>query len=459
MERCLLSLGLFLVSAYIILQSALLYSERLEIIHLIIIAISCISLFSYETRPYSTFKSFHIFTLCFVGIAPLVQYKNMIVFWGAYPFSESDYFHASVIQLLAVIVFNAIYIHVSSQKQKIFIMDKILRFFQQRKHHSIVYCITTKQIFWIISLACIACVARLYQNNFNIMSLMFRGGEFKEHIDLAKSSGLLISSIFTPMNAFLFLYVWYKDRRRKMLLSFLFVATLFTAPPTGLARFSLAAIYIPIAMSVFKWMKKRNVFVLILSFGLITLFPLFSIFRAYNKNVKLKVGIDTSMFQSVDFDSYAIFMHILKHDIITYGKQALGVMFFWFPRSVWTDKPVGSGEYIAGELKFFFSNISCNYLGEGYINFGYMGVFAAIAFLAYVLAQIDNLYWRYLKFNSKNYFSVFYFSLLGLLFLVLRGDLLCSFAYVSGFMFVASFIYVMMSRLEKKCIRIEKSKK
>lgn len=451
MIKSLLRLGLFSISAFIILQDGIYYSEILELIHIFIIAISCFSLFSYENRPYSAFKSFHVFYLIFIGIAPIIQYKEGISFWGALPFYEKDYCHSSLVCLIALVIFNIWYAYFATKNKSYLpkLSKYIIRTFHKSKREIRAANLSSLQTFLIISLALIACIARLYQNNFNVMSLMFRGGELKDQIEMTKASGLLISTIFTPMNMCLFLYVWYINKHQYILLCLLFIATLFTASPTGIARFSCAAIYLPVFMSLFAWIRKKHIYVSFLSTGLIILFPLLSTFRDFNKNIILNLKIDTSLFQSVDFDSYSTLTHVLKQDIVTYGNQLLGCILFWFPRSIWTEKPVGSGEFIAGKLHFFFTNISCNILSEGYINFGYIGILAFIVLLAWLFSQLDSIYWTYTKFKSRNYFSVLYFSILGLLFLILRGDLLCSFAYLCGYLFVACSIYFLFNKIFK----------
>lgn len=81
------------------------------------------------------------------------------------------------------------------------------------------------------------------------------------------------------------------------------------------------------------------------------------------------------MFKEGHFDSYQSILSVLNSEIITYGNQLLGVLLFWVPRSIWSNKPIGSGAFMAEITNLDFSNISMNYFAEGYINFGVFGMF------------------------------------------------------------------------------------
>ncbi len=82
-----------------------------------------------------------------------------------------------------------------------------------------------------------------------------------------------------------------------------------------------------------------------------------------------------------------------------------------------------------------FSNISCNYFAEGYINFGFVGICLFIIILSFVTARLDKMHWTVSVHNKNNYFNVIYYVLIAMLFFMLRGDLMSSFAYIIGFLF------------------------
>jgi hypothetical protein len=120
-------------------------------------------------------------------------------------------------------------------------------------------------------------------------------------------------------------------------------------------------------------------------------------------------------------------------------------LFFWIPRSFWPTKPIGSGAFLAEEQGFFFTNVSCNYFAEGYINFGIIGIFIFIIVLSFVTAKLDKMYWTICVNSRNNYFNVIYCVLLGMIFFMLRGDLMSSFAYSIGFLFSIWLVYKVAS--------------
>ena len=179
--------------------------------------------------------------------------------------------------------------------------------------------------------------------------------------------------------------------------------------------------------------------------GLLVIFPFLDQFRhAKELSTDTKIGISTQMFSEGTFDSYQNTINVINKADITYGRQLLGVLFFYVPRSIWSTKPIGSGAYIAKEFKYNFSNISMNFLGEGYLNFGYFGVFLFILFLSNLVSRFDFMYWNNLI--RKEYMYIIYFYLYGLLFFIMRGDLLSSFAYTIG---LSSAIYLVLKYATK----------
>ncbi|GAB3421222.1 hypothetical protein GCM10027516_18380 [Niabella aquatica] len=145
------------------------------------------------------------------------------------------------------------------------------------------------------------------------------------------------------------------------------------------------------------------------------------------------------MFSTANFDSYQNFALIVSEDMITWGRQLLGVFLFWVPRSIWLNKPIGSGALLGEQLNFSWTNISANYFAEGYINFGYVGILLFVIILSAFNAKLDNMYWRYAVNINHNFFKIFYYVLLGMIFFILRGDLLSSFAFTIGYL-IAIFI-------------------
>jgi hypothetical protein len=103
---------------------------------------------------------------------------------------------------------------------------------------------------------------------------------------------------------------------------------------------------------------------------------------------------------------------------------------------------------LANELRFLFDNISLNFLAEGYINFGYVGVFVFVYVLAGICAIYDRSFWRHgVKVYSSG--SVFYLFLLGFLFFLLRGSLMIVVGYGLALYMAVCVVFVLGTRQQR----------
>lgn len=400
---------------------------------------SIIGIFSHTKQPYSLEKIFYIFSFFFFGIAPLFQFYNFSVFWGSRILTESDYIFMNILVIIILIIYSFSYYLSSSKK-----INKHLHRFSERYFIRENSNISINLL--LVSLALVSFFAVFYANNFNLVSMLVRSGELRESNLETKALSLIVFRFFQPLSIVCLYYYLFLKSKNYFVLFLLFILTLITCAPTGMARFSAAALYIPLIILLFPIFKKKNYFSLLVVFGLLTIFPFLNQFRNWDTNDNLNLGFDFSMFTSGHFDSYQNFALIVSQDIITYGNQLIGVLFFFVPRSIWQSKPIGSGAFLADELNLYFSNISANFFAEGYINFGFFGIFLFVIILSWFSAQVDKLYWLVIEPQRYNFARVFYLMLLGMLFFMLRGDLMSSFAYTLGFVFSIITVFKMVSK-------------
>ncbi|WP_339922432.1 O-antigen polymerase [uncultured Cyclobacterium sp.] len=392
----------------------------------ILLFINSIALFSYARQPISIFRNIQLFFSFFLILAPFIQFKESIVFWGNTSFSQYDYFECNIILILILSSYCLFYYYFQN---KLFIskFNKIFVDFIQTSNNINILKLV---LLYFISIGCF--FITFSNNGYSIMSLMFRGGEFSEMSSSITGPLWLISQYFVrplPMILFLSYYI-YKNRIDFHFIVFGFMAIL-TAFPLGMARFSIAALYIPLLILFFPILRKKFNFTITFVFGLLFLFPFMDTFRRYTSDTNLKFGLDFDMFKEGHFDTYQSILSVLKHDIITYGNQLFGVVFFWVPRSLWPNKPIGSGAFSAELSNLDFANISMNFFAEGYINFGYFGIFLFTILLSYLSAYFDIKFYK--DKNSNRLFILWYYIFVGFTFYILRGDLLSSFAYLIGF--------------------------
>ena len=421
------SLCFFTVSIFI--NDGIRYSFLLLFLSWMISVISLTQAFSYDRQPYSLYKVFHVFFIFFLGIAPAIQFKHNVSFWGVSTFSKNQYILGNLIVISILIIYIFLYKIIKPNEKNRCSKYKLLHLKQEISWKRLVYISTLFSLFY------------LWYRGFSFYSLLFRSVENDPRINLSQSQALIINSFIRPIP----LVCWYiyKIRATRIKFSieiFLAIMAILIAFPTGMARYQTASLYIPILLLYSKSFKKNINFVLLLSIGLVFIFPILNVFRrvyeGFNPLDAIVVDIFADMLQG-HYDSYQNLLYVVDNGVITWGRQLLGVFFFWIPRGFWPNKPVGSGAFVAITQNFSFSNISMNFFGEGYINFGILGILLFVVIIAFLTKYLDSIFWI---FRNHTLVKLFYPFLLGLFFFMLRGDLMSSFAFTLGAIFSVSFV-------------------
>lgn len=404
------------------------------------IIVFCTSkIFTNVDKPYSLQKMFYLFSFFFYGIAPLVQFIAQTSLFGARLLREDEYLYLNILILIIFIIYEFFY--------SIFSFTTISGKNFSKKFE-IGKC-TRRQCCLLIILSISSFFLIFYINGFNFIRLLLRGGILTVDdniIENSSSLNLIIMQVIRPIPFVCFYYYYLSQKKIKIIFYFLLVVAVLSVFPTGVPRYYAAAVYIPLLILLVRSFRKRNVFSLTTIASLLIVFPFLNNFRHYSSTSTINLKLDFGMFTDGHFDSYQNFALIYFEEIITYGRQLLGVVLFWLPRSIWPDKPVGSGFLLANKLRFTWENVSANYFAEGFINFGHLGILLFIIILAFVTAKCDNFYWSVLIKQKNNFLKIFYLVILGMLFFILRGDLLSSTAFTIGFIISIILVHIIVHR-------------
>ena len=416
--------------------------------HILIIGISSYSLYSYAKQPFTLHKIFHIFNLFFFGIAPVLQYYGNVRFLYEPTIPKNVKYTVSFVILITTILYNVIYDinYRNTKPQKAISFIKKLNFSKKN--------IKLTTSLFLIGASLFALFMMLYINGFNIMKLLIKGGDIvkgsgnaEESFTVSKSLGLITNQFIRPIPLIVFIISMMYNRKRKLFNTVLFLLFFITCCPTGLARNATAGYYLPLLMLFVPLFQKKHMFVSTMIGGIMVVFPFLNNFRHYNENTDLSIGLDYEMFTDMHFDAYMTFCRVVNLELITYGNQLLGVFFFFVPRSIWPSKAQSSGYFHAEVMGLKFKNLACAYLGEGYINFGFIGVFLFVFFLAWSSAKMDRLFWVFTKYNT--FFNVLYVLLVAMLLFILRGDLMNGYAYTLGVLLSAMTIFKLTTIINK----------
>lgn len=245
-------------------------------------------------------------------------------------------------------------------------------------------------------------------------------------------------------------------------------AQLIVCFPMGMARFQMAVIYIGLALVVCPFFRKGPWFILMMSFGLVIVFPLLNVFRSLAIG-EVNIGqaflqVVTSLVDDMTeghYDAYTMFMLIQEYTAdagFSYGEQLLGVLLFWVPRVFWPGKPVGSGQTAAEFYQWDFTNLSCPLPAEGYVNFGVLGLIVFAVVFALIVRALDRAFWK----GRGEFIKFVYPFIVPFVFFMMRGDLLSSFAYLLGFvvsiwcMYLVNLFFIRRKREMEREARLRK---
>lgn len=399
---------------------------------------SCILL---SVRPHMSFsleKMVYLFCLFFIGVIPVSDFVNGNVYWGGKPLSNQTLILTNALTLLALF-----FIFVGAQLSVFFHRVKII--FPMSLFDVNISNFSLVRILVLLLFSLLVCFLILKAADFNFLKLLFRGVISEDVLAPTSQIVWLLQEYYVrPMPIILLLIysVYYQHSERKtsqkfflyfsFLLAFIFVA------PTSVARFMVAALYIPLLLAFTPVWNKNYSMPLTILVALLLVFPFLDKFRYFEPG-KFDFSLDFSFLNVGHFDAYQNFARVVEMDLITYGSQLLGALLFFIPRSLWYDKPIGSGAFLAENADFYFSNVSMPFFAEGYVNFGVMGTVFFCTIFGIITSLFDRRFWS----GQKNgLFSRYYFMLFGLVFFMMRGDFLSSYSFLIGF--TLSFLSVLV---------------
>lgn len=155
-------------------------------------------------------------------------------------------------------------------------------------------------------------------------------------------------------------------------------------------------------------------------FGSLFIFPLADYFRRSNRG---SLSVSKQAWLTGDFDALQITaagIQWFQNYGAVWGKQLLGAIFTFVPRSIWTSKPIDTGVMIAQDAGMKFKNISGPWIAEAVINFGYFGLILFPILIAY--------FFRIIQYRSDKFPDDFGILLIaffvGYLPILLRGSLI-----------------------------------
>ena len=380
---------------------------------------------SIVARSFSLVQMHWVFFITMFVIAPCSQFLNGYSVWG-YPLTISDYLVTNVALMVWGMLFAIFSIDRSGNaayRQKVFFSSLVK--IDAR----------TEMIAVIVSVIATAVVIAFvgFEN-------LFSRDTFSTELD--KTMGLLFDKAVRPLPVFAFVLVLVRCKQRGRFSPILlasFALMLVACFPTGMARYNMACIYGGVLLLIIgSLFEKKGLFALLFLLAFLIVFPASNSYRLQTFTLSMfgdalleAAGNLSRGFCAVDYDAYSMLARTIKY-VDSYGAtngyQLLGVLFFFVPRTLWPAKPGGSGNLVCMAQGQTQLNISSPLPAEGLLNFGILGfiLFAVVA--ALVCRGLDRWFVK-----STSPLRLFYPFVCLLMFFIMRGDLLSSFAFTVGY--------------------------
>lgn len=385
-------------------------------------------------RRVNLLRVFAVFSYFFFGIIPAIELSNDVRYWGGAPFGAEIYATGSFFVLILNVLLFAAY----KLNWRVIRLKSEPQWWGESSDRELGGFRVLTAV--LISLVCFFVV--FSANNYNLIGLVLRGGDLVSRVERDSLAVFLVREKFLRFLPFaLFLMALYFVKRHYLLKLFLGFLAILLAFPTAIPRLAVPALYVPLVLYFFPTLVRGSRLVGVLIFGLLFVFPFLDQFRNFRAGDPVVFFVDSRFLVSGHFDAFQNFVRLIESGWVSGGEQLLGVVFFFFPRSLWADKPVGTGAELASRLGFDFGNVSATWYAEGWANYGFFGAAMFAVVLGALMALLDKKIWVQ---RCDGFWRVFYPVMLGYLFFLLRGDLLSAFAYLIGLFVAFAFAYALL---------------
>lgn len=168
--------------------------------------------------------------------------------------------------------------------------------------------------------------------------------------------------------------------------------------PFNAPRFVLIGTWLPVFFILFKGVPDHKLIYIAAYFSIIILLPILSISSRFGLSGILLYPIDDVLSDAIRipyadlFDTMTYLVRYTENNGFTLGKNTLGMILFFVPRTLWPDKPDVIGIKIGEELVYLANsgteNLSLFPGAEMYMDFWYFGPIIAGIVLAYFVYML-----------------------------------------------------------------------
>lgn len=269
---------------------------------------------------------------------------------------------------------------------------------------------------------------------FGIDSFVTQRSEFdRSQFSGSSSTASVIISVIRSISFLSIFITVYFFTIKKISSKTFFTALIIVAPlfliinyPLSLARYTFFAYILAFIFILLRPTRLTKTIIFgAFTLGITTIFPFFT-YITRSKSETFNIDYIDYYRTSGDFDGYQSLLNVINlvndHGIM-YGKQLLGAIFIFVPRSIWTSKPDPTGNFAAEHIGYAFTNISAPLVSELYIDFGIFGVTILSFILGAFVRQLDfESIWSIKNEDSRK--TIVIGLIFSFMIIVLRGSLM-----------------------------------
>lgn len=202
--------------------------------------------------------------------------------------------------------------------------------------------------------------------------------------------------------------------------------SLFITNPISSARYHFGVVWGSFlgTLGAYRTRKGTSLTLVGIIFGLLFVFPIADMFRRKNVVASARSGFLDEYAGNGDYDAFGQLSNALLFndtEPLAFGRQMMGSLLFWVPRSIWPDKATGTGVLLAESRGYNFTNLSAPIWAELLLNFGLIGAVIASVFIGILLGRLDN---RFIASHEPGVDSIVASVLPFYLLILMRGSLL-----------------------------------
>lgn len=398
----------------------------------LILCISSLSLAREVSRQAFGFHIIHwLFVYMFFYCAAVTQFARGELLWGLTPSTRVDFVQVNIV----ILVWSVVWLlgaSIPSRKQAEALWPGRPR--DPRR--------VPPPVLLVLFLACLSLLVTKYQRE-GLESFFFRGADDATFQAGSSVTGALVLTTLEHalplVLAFAVLWNHAASPRGRIYSPTLLAGLLLCLVmnfPLAVSRYWLAAVAIVLAQRLGMF-RHRGVLSGVILFGILYIFPLVNIGRrvtATNQLSQQDISLARADFHSGDYDAYSMMAWIHLHtssENIVYGKNVLSAIFFFFPRTFWPGKLVGTGRLVSDAQGLTYDNVSAPLPGEMQFAFGWIGIIFGGLLLSAWLRHLDRGLGR--NTQRAGFATTYAYGFaVGMFFFIMRGDLLSSTAYLAS---------------------------